>query len=201
MRTIRYFLCAIRYTLYAKRAFSLLELLVAVAIFFIIIGAVFSLLISGKRAFEVGNVQVEVEQEARRALDYMTKELRQSSANKIQAPADGTSSSTIIFEIPYDVDGDGDVINASGVIEWSDGAGGIGAITYSLSGGQILRDLSLGGQLVLANRITALTFSRLLGADIIEISLTAEKYALTGFTLPGSPKITISLNTQVKVRN
>lgn len=188
-----------------KKAFSLLELLVTVAIFFMIIGAVFSLLISGRKAFETGNVQIEVEQEARRALDYMSKELRQSSANKIQAPADGASSATIIFEIPWDVDGDGDVIDdLSGAIEWSDDAGvnRIGAITYSLAGGQILRNLSFTSeQSVLANRITVLTFNRPVGTDIIEISLTAEKYALTGFTLPGSPKITISLNTQVKVRN
>lgn len=189
-----------------RAAFSLLELLVGVAIFFIIIGAVFSLLISGKRAFEVGNVQVEVEQEARRALDYMSKELRQSSANKIQAPADGISSSTIIFEIAYNVDNsaDGDVINSFGAIEWSDDAGvsRIGTITYSLLGGQILRNLSFTGeQSVLANRITALTFNRPAGRAIVEISLTAEKYALTGFTSSGSPKVTINLNTELSLRN
>ena len=182
-----------------RAAFSLLELLVAVAIFFIIIGAVFSLLISGKKAFETGSVQVEVEQEARRALDYMTKELRQSSANKIQVLSEGVSPSTIIFEIPYDVDGGG-VINAAGGIEWSNDTGGIGTITYSLSGDQIIRTLG-SIRSVLANKISKLTFSRLLDADIIDIRLTAEKYALTGFTSSGSPKVTINLNSQVKVRN
>lgn len=181
-----------------KRGLSLLEILVAVGIFSIIIVAAFGVLISGRRAFETGDVQIEVEQEARRAVDYMSKELRQASSVKITAPAEGASGSSVTFEVPYDVDGDGDVINSLGGIEWSNDSGGIGTITYSLASGQALRNLSLGGQTVLANRISALTFNRPLGKDIVEISLTAEKYALKGFT---SPTITISLNAQVKLRN
>lgn len=190
----------------AKGAFSLLEMLVAIGIFSLVIIASLGMFVSGRRGFELGGVQIEVEQEARRALDYMSKELRQAGRNKIQAPAEGASSSTIIFEIPYNVDNspDGDVIDASGNIEWSNDAGAkrVGTITYSLVGGQILRNLSFTGeQSVLGNRITGVTFSWPSGTDIIDISLTAEKYALAGFTSPSSPKVTINLNTQVRVRN
>lgn len=186
-----------------KKGFGLVEMLVVAAIFTFIITAVFNVLLTGSRGFETGDVQIEVEQEARRAIDYMVKELRQTNANKISTPASGMSASIITFEIPCDVDADGDVISATGGVEWSNDAGAnrIGTITYSMSGGQILRALSLGGQAVLANRITALSFNRPLGKDLIEISLTAEKYALKGFSSAGNPKVTINLNSQVKVRN
>ncbi len=185
-----------------NKGFTLVETVIVFAIFFVIGGAIFATLTMGRKSWQSGNVQVEMQQEARRALGYMSKELRQTGSNKIQGIADGGSGSSIIFEIPYDVDGDGDVIDAGGTIEWSDdpGPNRIGAITYLLSGGQILRNLSLGGESVLANKITGLTFSRP-SAMIVEIDVTAEKYTFKGFTSVGDEKVTINLNTQVTLRN
>lgn len=199
------FLYAIRNTLYAKKAFSLLEVLISVAIFLIIASAMFALLTSGRKAFDMGAAQIDVEQEARRALDYMSKELRQSSDSKINGVAKGANGNTIIFEIPYDIDNDGDVIDdLSGGIEWSNDAGGIGTITYTYMGvtNQITRSLSISGeQIVLASDISSLNFSRPLVADTVAIAVTAEKYPFKGFSGPTDEKVTVSLNSQVKVRN
>ncbi|MDP1853590.1 MAG: prepilin-type N-terminal cleavage/methylation domain-containing protein [Candidatus Omnitrophota bacterium] len=189
-----------------KNGFSLLEVLISLAIFLIIASVMFAFLTSGRKTFDMGAAQIDVEQEARRGLDYMSKELRQSSDGKISGVAKGASGNTIIFEIPYNVDNsvDGDVIDSFGAIEWSDdtGVNRIGTITYSLVGGQILRNLSFTGeQIVLANDISSLNFSRPLAADTVAINLTAEKYPFKGFSGPTDEKVTVSLNTQVRVRN
>ncbi|PIQ89018.1 MAG: hypothetical protein COV72_05085 [Candidatus Omnitrophica bacterium CG11_big_fil_rev_8_21_14_0_20_42_13] len=186
-----------------KRAFSIIELVVAVAIFSIILTVVFALLTGGQKAFDVGNIQIEVEQEARRALDYIVKELRQTRSNKVSGISEGVNASSITFEIPWDANDNGTVIEGGG-IEWSDDPGGkrIGTITYSLSGDQIVRTLSLSGeQSVLANKVATLNFNWPAGTDIIEIYITAEKYAFKGFTSPGDEKVSITLNTQVRLRN
>lgn len=188
-----------------RNGFSLLEVLISVAIFLIIASAMFALLTSGKKAFDMGAAQIDVEQEARRALDYISKELRQSSDSKISGVAPGASGNTIIFEIPYDIGSDGDVIDdATGGIEWSNDAGGIGTITYTYVGldKQIVRTLSVSGaQTVLANEISSLSFTRPLAADTVAINVIAEKYPFKGFTGPSDEKVTVNLNTQVTLRN
>lgn len=183
---------------------SLLEILVTAVIFVVIASAIIGLLISGKQTYDFGTAQVNVESEARRALDDISRELRQASGAKITGVSEGASGNSIVFQIPWDIDGDGDVVNALGAVEWSNdpGINRIGTIGYSLVGGQILRNLSFTAeQRVLANNIASLSFSRPAGTNSVIISLTAEKYVSAAFTGPTDRKAVVTLNTQVRLRN
>ena len=180
-----------------RKGFTLLEILVVVVIFFIIIGAIFGVMVSGRKTFDVGSVQIEVAQEARRGLDYMSRELRQSRIIS-------TGTGTVTFQIPVNADG-------SGNITWGDGQTSGNQIGYSVGNfnkpNQLIRELldGVGAPLsprvrtVSANDIGSLQFD--LSGNIVAISLRAEKYVFKGFTSTGDEQVTIDLNTQVRLRN
>jgi prepilin-type N-terminal cleavage/methylation domain-containing protein len=60
----------------SQDGFTLAELLVVTAVLGLILAAVFSLLQSGQQAYTMGSNRVEVQQNARVALELMTRELR-----------------------------------------------------------------------------------------------------------------------------
>ena len=60
----------------SQGGFTLAELLVVTAVLGLILAAVFSLLQSGQQAYTMGSNRVEVQQNARVALELMTRELR-----------------------------------------------------------------------------------------------------------------------------
>lgn len=173
--------------------FTLVEVMIVLAIFSIVGGAIFATLAIGRTSWQSGNVQVEVQQESRRGINRMVKELRQSgSATIVGVPADGEYHNSIAFQMPEDIDGDGDVVDANGNIEWGS------QITYSmggLDGKQLLR--SKGGQVeVLANNITNFQFRRQATTpSIIEITLQSQKTTIQG------QLIGTTLSTQVRLRN
>lgn len=173
--------------------FTLIELMVVIFIFLIISAAVYGILTIGRQSWYIGSTQVELQQEVRRGMDRMIRELRQSGQNTIvDVPADDSSYSTITFQIPEDTDGDGDVIDDGGNIEWGS------QITYSLGGlnnQQLLRS-SGGTSTVLANNVINLQFKRSSTTpNILEISLQAEKDTVRGRT------IQLTLSSQVSLRN
>lgn len=175
------------------KGFTLIETMIVLLIFSIILGAIFSTMTIGKLSWYSGDAQVEVQQETRKGLSRMSKELRQSRSSVIQGvPPDGEYHNTIIFKIPEDIDGDGDTIDNSGNIEWSND------ITYSLGGlnnRQLLRTEE-GESTVLANNIALLQFRR--GSttqELLEINLMAEKRTIQGHIIQST------LSSQVELRN
>lgn len=172
------------------RGFSLVEVMVTILIFSLIFAAVFMLLTGGEASWYTGDVQIELNQEIRKALLTVNKELRQTASSVISdVPADGDYYTSITFRIPEDIDGDGDVISAIGTIEWSDN------INYSLNANnQIIRSVSGTPQAVLANNISELTFTRP-NPRVVQIYIKARKSTLTGRNLEA--EITSSL----KLRN
>jgi len=172
-----------------RKGLTLLEVMVTILIFSLIITPIFSVLTQGRISFYTGNTRLEVQQEIRKAIMWMNKELRQSSSSKIlNVLPDGNYYNTITFEIPQDSDGDGDVIDSFGSIEWSDD------ISYSLINGQVIRNATDGKPPILANNINFLGFRRQT-PEILEITLQAKKKALLG------PEITANITTQVSLRN
>jgi len=112
-------------------AFSLVELMVSVAIFVVIIGASYALMSGGKTSWHSGDTKVELQQDLRQAMDDISFELSESSPVRVAVAAGGNS---ITFEIPVDEnaagtweDTDGDAVNdfylentldAAGAVTW-----------------------------------------------------------------------------------
>jgi len=62
------------------KAITLIELMIALAIFSIILGAIYSVLNMGRASYYTGDIQIAVQQEARKAMDKMTREIREASS-------------------------------------------------------------------------------------------------------------------------
>ena len=92
--------------------------------------------------------------------------------------------------MPNDNDGDGDVLDASGNIEWS------GNITYALNvNSQITRTAS-GVVSVLANNIVSLRFTRpVTPIDILQVDITSRKTSATRRQIQETGQI------EIKMRN
>lgn len=173
-----------------NKGFTLIEMMVVLAIFLIIGTAMFATLHMGRKSWQMGDIQVEIQQEVRRGMSSMVKELRQSwPAVIVGLPTGGIPYDAITFRIPEDIDNDGDVIDAHGNIESGS------QITYSLVSEQLLRSKVGVPARVLANNIQSLQFTRSGSGGKIAITLIAEKDTIFQHTL------TAALTSQVTLRN
>lgn len=168
-------------------ALTLTELMVVLAIFTVITGAIFLTLAAGKTSWYSGNAQIDVQQEARRGIDRMVKELRQSASTTIiGVPANGISYNTITFRMSQGWD------NVTNTIIWGN------QVQYSVGGlnNQQLLRTQAGQTDVLANNVANIQFRRqALTPNIVEISLQVLKTNLQG------RNIGITLNSQAMLRN
>lgn len=62
------------------KGFSLIELMIVMLIFSILLGATYSVLSMSRASFQTGDIQLAVQQEARKAIDKVVKEVRESSS-------------------------------------------------------------------------------------------------------------------------
>jgi len=171
------------------RAFTLLEVMVSVSIFTLMILAVFGVMDVGRASWFTGGLAVEMRQEIIKPFMTMEKELRETASSQVSLQS-GTNSSSITFRAPQDNDGDGDVLDATGNIEWS------GTITYALNAsGQITRTAS-GATSVLANNIVGLVFTRpVTPVNILRIDITSRKTSVLRRQIQDTGQI------EVKMRN
>ncbi|GAG07732.1 unnamed protein product, partial [marine sediment metagenome] len=61
--------------------FTLVEIMIVVVIFSLLIGTIFIVLATGKTSFQIGNVRMELQQDLRRGMDWITAELRQGGSS------------------------------------------------------------------------------------------------------------------------
>lgn len=172
-----------------REGLTLIELVIVIFLFSIILAAIFGALATARTSWKAGGSQLSVQQEGRRGLNAITRELRQARLSTITGvPTDGTDYSSITFQIP-------ETISESGTVTWSSN------IQYSVGGlnsAQLIRTQD-GNQRVLANNISSLGFSRnVLTPDTAHISITVQKNTFPGFSASQS---NITLNSEVKVRN
>jgi len=114
-----------------SRGFTLLEVMVAVGILsMVMLGVALALKNTGQVA-ALEATRNEMERSSQRALDVMALDLRDSAARVATVSADGTS---IQFQIPADLNGNGTVLNSSGLVEFGflddKGVPRAGTITY-----------------------------------------------------------------------
>lgn len=180
--------------------FTLTELLVVVGLFSIVSATLVTLLLSMQRSWATGSGQAVLTSELRRGLDTMSRELVEGAAGRVQRPPrTGAWDTQIDFVVPEDRNGDGTVLDATGVVaEWSD------PIRYQRGArNQCLRftGVPLAQQAVVANAITDLRFRHVLDpgtgqpSGIIELQMTAS--TLTD----GGDVVSRTMGTRVKLRN
>lgn len=176
--------------------FSLVELLIAMAI----VGGISLVLIAtlkvGQQSWQAEDVRMSVSQELRRGIDAMSRELAATQAAELtEVPTTGAwYAGALVFRVPQDRDGNGTVLDAAGALEWSD------PITYSLGGTdgrQVVRTQVGLADRVLANGVIGMQFRRqAVSPNIVEMSLTVRRGGITGeFTNQSD------LTTRVRVRN
>lgn len=190
--------------------FTFIEVMITLLVFSIISLALWAVLSTGKHAWHIGKTQIELQQETRKAMDWITKELRQSGSAHVQISGLGT---TITFQVPVDWDNDGDIVDADGNIEWGADGNENWAIQYLLNNNRWLLRRTLdaypnGNQIgmdkILADSIrsdtpppNALMFTGIpAGAPtVIEIEISAQKSAIP------RQLIQATLGSQVTLRN
>lgn len=188
-----------------KSGLTLTELIVVAALFVVLIGALLTSYLASRRSHLSADAYIQVQQEARRALEGMVKELRESNGGRMFL----SGTSTIVFQVPNDNDQDGSVVSG-GTLEWGAPDVANGCIQYALTGTQLQRTLltgpmdvqgaSCGGQV-------AGTTARVLGNDVDELVFTSTTGGLqvsvtTVLTsqLPGSGQ-RATMSSRVQFRN
>lgn len=167
--------------------FTLTEMIVGVFIFLILASVMFVILATGRNAWQIGDVRIQLQQELRKGREAMLEDLRQAGISTIVGvPADGNTYNTITFRMPYSV--------VNGVIVWGEQ---IQFLLGGLNNRQLLRRrLTVNEDRILANDITSLEIIRQSETPkILDITLKADKTTYSG------TRIESDLNFQVKLRN
>ena len=183
--------------------FTLVEILVASAIFVVMLGIMYGIYISGLDVYGTGSYQVDLQAQARLALNYMVLELRNATRTSAQNPSPNLSipsvpnNKQIHFYLPQDKDGDGLITDANGEIEWDTN----NQIDYQFIPSQkILRRLEKGDQKIFASDVSDVQFMDInidhtLSIGELKIILTLSK------TTPRHRNISITLSSNVALRN
>lgn len=184
----------------SRRGFSLVELLVVVALFSIMAAALGLSLVSAQKTWSLGTRQAVLTAELRKVLDQVSRELVQSRAAQIQRPfPNGAWDTQVLFRIPQDQNGDGSVLGAGGLItEWSRD------ISYQMGRSNDCSRAAVNPPgfnprttvTTVANHITDLRFRRQAAIpDVVEIRATAGTLTEDGRVMSRT------MSTMVKLRN
>ena len=175
-----------------RPGFTLLEMMVVLAIFAIISGAIFMTMSSGRISWQTNEAAVQIQEDLRRGLRTIGQELRESG--RVDSTAHvviNGSNDVIVFQIPIDANSATPEFDLSaGQILWG-AEGTVGyALRYRRNGSQLMRDLvdsfslgasTVGTARVLANNITSVVFTQVpASGDItgVDTALTAQKTSL-----------------------
>lgn len=133
-----------------EKGFTLAEILVSVAIVLFVFLGVYEVLNVGNISWFTDMGMLDLQQEARLAMDGITREIRQSSPYDVSITNGGQK---VEFYIP-------DVSNS---------------ISYFIQNSQLVREHPIGTEKVLSGDLTSLDFS--LASDTVTIQLTVGKTA------------------------
>lgn len=171
-----------------REGYTLIEMLIVLAIVSLLFGAVFGVLNVGNTSFSTGSARQTVENQARQGLDHMLRELYETSGGRVVL---SDANSVLTFKLPVGFDG-------SGNLKW--GAGGVEdyKIRYLVNNNQLVRKVldssdNLISQKVLAVDIESLLF--VLDASILTVTLKAKK------KVTGNASVTQSVSSKVAFRN
>ena len=147
-----------------RAGFTVIEAIIALAIFAVVAIAIFNTFVIGRRTWLIGTAQVTAQQAARNAINYMQRELAFSGPSHVTI---ALTNDSVTFNKPVSVDSSGD-------ISWSND------ITYSYDSTkkQIIRTLD-GNDIVLAADVETLSFAQE-GARGVRMALTTKRPTYIG---------------------
>lgn len=161
-----------------KRGFTIVEVMITLAIFSIIIGAIHRVFVVGQRAWDSDLSLLDLQQSTRRGIHGLVREIRAASLGSISISENDT-------KIEFDTPSENNI-----------------QFFFNSDNSQLIRESPAGTNCdvlwdedkcrILASNITDVYFSA--ADDILEIRLQAKKSAL-------GRDLTFSLRTKVKVRN
>ena len=166
---------------YAIRGLTLVEIMVSISIASLLFLIGMAIMLAGGDAWHTNSARIELQQELRKATDWMLLDLREAGRATItNVPDDGGAYPTITFRTATGV--------SAGATAWS-----ANTVQFVLNNaGQLLR-VSGAQSKVLANNIVFLGFTRQpTASSIVEVALGAQKDTATGRT--------IAVNTHFKVQ-
>ncbi|MCU0651586.1 MAG: prepilin-type N-terminal cleavage/methylation domain-containing protein [Candidatus Omnitrophica bacterium] len=159
-----------------KNGFTLAEVLITTSILAVISVAIFSVFMTGVSSWQIGEAKTQTQQETRRAMEMMSKELRLSSAYHLQVLNDSGiqaySGTRIIFQMPVYSQQQVQVDTGGQLVWGAEGTQGYW-VSYQLvipqgeTSGQLKRLVLTGDKItkissaVLANRVAAIEFNGL----------------------------------------
>ena len=96
-----------------RSGFSLLEMMISVALFGLVIGSLGMIGVSNRRAYQAGTLSADLEAHARRAVDRIVQQMMRSGASVlIPDPAEGVGGSDVTYRQAENV--------TAGGVQWSD---------------------------------------------------------------------------------
>ncbi|MCG8430606.1 MAG: prepilin-type N-terminal cleavage/methylation domain-containing protein, partial [Candidatus Omnitrophica bacterium] len=141
-----------------RKGYSLIEVLVSVAILTILAIAVYDVLLVGQDTFYAGIGKVDLQAQVRLSFTWITRELREAGSFNITALS--ATDDRLSLDTPNEI----------GILYYRDitDANGDGLTT------QVIREYPSGTRRVVANSITSLTFTPS-GGNTVTVSANAEK--------------------------
>ena len=157
------------------KGFVLVEVVISVLILTFLLAGIYGVLNAGGSTYHTSVTLVDLQQQARLAMDGMTREVRQARASEIDSTG---FPDEISFKVPPE----------------TAGAAWIGWITYYLDtvSNQIIREYPSGTEKIVANNVQSLNFS--LNDNVLDIRLVCTNKALQRDLL-------FTLEEQVRLRN
>ncbi len=172
-----------RFSLTRVSGLTLVEILVTVVVYSVVMTAAYSVLTSGIMTWQVNNVKVELQQDLRKAMDWMMLDLRQAGAVSIDdVPVSNSWSTVITFSVANGVSGGGTT--------WTSDK-----IKYYLSGALLKRQYGASVRDI-AQDISVLQVRRpVLAPNTVEVNLQAQRQTTQGHT------VQLNQSFVVKLRN
>ena len=189
-----------------KKGYSLLEVLIVAGLIVVVTALLLNMSNTFNLSWDVQNVKMELDQQARRGIDEMIRDLYEATSTSGQTTV---TANSVNFRVPVVVDDTPpdppDIYDVNGDIHW--GAEGVVGdnIRYRVNSGQLVREVISGTSIissrVCANNVTSLSFTQQPPSPqfprAIAVSITCEKPVRRGsLTLANS-----TMQSQVTLRN
>jgi Tfp pilus assembly protein PilW len=183
----------------------MIEMVVATAITLIAASLIYAIYATGQEAWDIKNVQADLQSYGRLAMSRMAQELRSATRTSTQVPSPdlvipaSPNNKQIDFYLPADMDSNGYITNATGAVEWDTNA--TARIEYIfVSGSNTLERLHNGTTETMARNVTDARFidqsiDATLYQDELKILLALAK------TTKRQRTITMNFTGMVKLRN
>lgn len=166
---------------------TIIELVVVLALLVLVFGMTAVLFSQGQVAWLNQSAKLTLQHEARQAVQLMARELRQTALGWVAIGGGGRS---IQFRLPTDLDGDGDVINAAGAVEWG------APITYAVEPSLQLVKRQGAARTVLANGVNTVDFRQdPIDPQRLIVRVVLERRTLVGHALQADS------STEIRLRN